>query len=329
MPKIVVLLECVGDPLPRFEAALDAAGIDGASVEVVADAGTRSPDDLHAAVAGASALLTPLTIPVDAALLDAAGPGLRVVANYAVGFDNIDRTACAAREVVVCNGPPPMTEPTADVAWGLLLATIRRFQEGIDLVRTGTWGGYDAGLLLGHRLHRGTLLVVGAGRIGAAVARRSIGWEMEVLYTARSPKPGLEAAPISARRCELEDGLPVADAVVLTTALNEETRHLMDRRRLALMKPGSVLVNVSRGPVVDEQALAEALDAGRPMAAGLDVHEHEPRVHPALLDHPRAVLLPHIGSATHEDREDLTDICVTNIVETLAGRIAPFVVPAP
>jgi glyoxylate reductase len=327
--RVLVLLDCVGDPRPRFETAAGEAGLDGLRVEVIPNATELSRDDLASSVAGAEALVTPLTLKVDDRLLEAAGPALRVVANYAVGFDNIDVAACTRRNVTVCNGPPPMTEPTADLAWTLLLGAIRRVREGLSLATSGNWAGYDAGLLLGHRLIGGTLLVVGAGRIGSAVARRSLGWDMKVLYTARSTKPHLESDPIGATRTSLEEGLPLADAVVVTTALTPETRHLIDAAALAAMKRTAVLVNVSRGPVVDEAALAKALADGSIFAAGLDVYEHEPRIHADLVDLPNALLLPHIASATVEDRTDLTGICVENVVSVLAGREPRFSVSAP
>jgi len=322
-PRIIVLLDCVGDAAAMFDDALQRAGL-RADVEIVPDAGGLDTGDLHARIRGAAALVTPLTLRVDADLLDAAGPGLKVVANYAVGFDNIDLAACATRSVTVCNGPPPMTEPTADIAWSLLLGAARRVREGLDLARSGEWAGYDARLLLGHRLVGGTLLVVGAGRIGAAVARRSLGWNMRILYTARTPKPDLEAAPYHAERTTLADGLPQADAVVITTAFTPETRHLIDGRALGRMKSTAVLVNVSRGPVVDEAALADALAAGTIFAAGLDVYEEEPTIHPRLLQLPNALLLPHLGSSTVEDRTDLTGICAENVAAVLAGGTPPF-----
>lgn len=326
--QILVLLDCVGDPVPVFDRALATAGL-AAEVEVVPDATSLSAGDLHARVAGATALVTPLTLRVDEALLAAAGSDLRVVANYAVGYDNVDVAACTARGVTVCNGPPPMTEPTADLAWALLLGAARRIREGLDLARSGDWSGYDAHLLLGRRLVGGTLLVVGAGRIGGAVARRSLGWNMRVLYTARSAKPAIEAPPIGAVRTTLEAGLAEADAVVITTALTDETRHLIDATALSRMKPTAVLVNVSRGPVVDEAALARALADGTILAAGIDVYEREPAIHPDLVGLPNALLLPHLGSATVEDREDLTAICVENVTAVLAGRTPPFPVAPP
>ncbi len=327
-PRIVVLLDCVGDVPAIFDRRLADAGV-RAAVEIVTEAKSLPAADLHARIRGAAALVTPLTIPVNPALLDAAGTTLRVVANYAVGFDNVDLAACGARDVIVCNGPPPMTEPTADIAWTLLLGAARRVREGLDLARSGTWAGYDPQLLLGHRLVGGTLLVVGAGRIGAAVARRSLGWNMQVLYTARTPKPEIEAFPIQARRTTLAEGLPAADAVVVTTAFTPETRHLIDADALSRMKSSAVLVNVSRGPVVDEQALAEALSDGTILAAGLDVYEQEPTIHPRLIGLPNALILPHLGSSTVEDRTDLTGICAENVAAVLAGRTPPFPVATP
>ena len=316
---IHVLLNCVGDPIPMFREAEFATE----DVIVTPKATLMEIADLHQLIRGSTAILAPLTIKVDGAFLDAAGPMLKVVANYAVGVDNIDLKACAARGVTVCNGPPPMIEPTADIAWALLIATARRLREGIRVAESGDWTGYDSQLLLGHRLHGGTLLVVGAGRIGAAVARRAIGWNMQVLYTARTPKPAIEASPISATKVALEDGLPLADAVVLTISLDHSTRHLIDAAALALMKPSSVLVNVSRGPVVDEIALANALSEKRILGAGLDVYEHEPKIEPRLLDCPNVMVLPHIGSATIEDRLDLTRLSVENILAVLTGRKPP------
>jgi glyoxylate reductase len=318
--SVHVLLNCVGDPVQLLESG----GIALADVTITPDAARHSIEDLHDLVRGATAVLTPLTIRVDEAFLDAAGPGLRVVANYAVGVDNIDLEACENRGVVVCNGPPPMVEPTADIAWALVLAAARRIREGISLAESGDWRGFDPHLLLGHRLTGGTLLVVGAGRIGAAVARRSIGWGMKVHYTARSEKPDLHEPPIAASRVTLEEGLRIADAVVLTPSLNSSTRHLMNERTIGIMKPEAVLVNVSRGPVVDESALAAALHAGRIHGAGLDVFEHEPSIHPSLLDAPNLTMLPHIGSATVEDRTELTRICIENIACVLDGSEPRF-----
>ena len=320
-PKHVhVLLDCVGD----CRLLLMKHGLSASEITITPNAGSLPPGDVRRIVRGAAAVLSPLTVKIDDAFLEAAGPGLRVVSNYAVGVDNIDLAACHERDVIVCNGPPPMVEPTADIAWALLLATTRRMRAGVALAESGSWTGYDPKLLLGHRLTGGTLLVVGAGRIGAAVARRSLGWNMRVLYTARSEKPDLHEPPIRAARITLEAGLPLADAVVLTTSLNPSTRHLMNARTIDLMKRSAVLVNVSRGPVVDEAALAAALHAGRIHGAGLDVFEHEPKIDPRLLDADNVVLLPHLGSATIEDRTELTRICVEDIASVLEGSKPAF-----
>ncbi|MCH2161570.1 MAG: D-glycerate dehydrogenase, partial [Phycisphaerales bacterium] len=311
---------CVGDPLARF----NAAGLPDLSIELIEDFAQRPLEEQHRLVRGMDGVLTGLGTTVDAAFLDAAGPSLKVVSNYAVGYDNIDLQAAASRNVVVCNGPPPMTEPTADLAWMLLIGAARRAREGLDLALSGNWEGYHPHLLLGRRLVGRTLLVVGAGRIGSAIARRSLGWDMEVLYVARSDKPELEDAPLHARRVTLEEGLPLADAVMISVGLTPETRGLIGARELASMKSTAVLVNVSRGPVVREEELAAALRSGSVFAAGIDVYEQEPAIHPELLACERAFLMPHLGSATTEDRSDLTDIAVDNIVAVMRGKDPPF-----
>ena len=320
--SIHILLECVGDP----SSMLIRGGVPRSEIRVDPDAAGLPTSSLHESIRGARAVISPLTIRIDEAFLDAAGPGLGVVANYAVGVDNIDLEACRSRNVVVCNGPPPMIEPTADIAWFLLLGAARRTRAGIALAESGDWTGYAPGLLLGHRLVGGTILIVGAGRIGTAVARRAVGWEMEVLYTARSDKPALHEPPIGAARVALEEGLSRADAVVLTPSLNPSTHHLIDAQALERMKPDAVLVNVSRGPVVDEIALADALRNGRIFGAGLDVFEREPAIAPELRNAPNVLMLPHLGSATIEDRSDLTRLTVDNVLAVLAGRRPPFAV---
>ncbi len=274
-------------------------------------------------VAGVDAVLSFGGDRVDAEFFDAAGPALRVVANTAVGVDNIDLAEARRRGVLVTNTPDPVREPTADMAWLLLLAAARRLTEGAALLRSGKWKGFSPTLLLGHRVVGGTLLIVGAGRIGSAVARRAPGWDMEVLYVARSDKPELESAPVSARRVDLDEGLARADFVVLSVPLLDETRHLIDARRLSLMKSSAVLVNVARGPIVDEAALVQALETGAIFAAGLDVFENEPAVHPGLLALPNAILLPHLGSATEEDRRDVVAMGVANIVAALRHQTPP------
>jgi len=274
---------------------------------------------LLASVAGADAVITTGRDLVDAEFFEAAGAQLRIVANTAVGVDNIDLGEAKRRQIQITNTPDPVCEPTADAAWLLMMAAARRVTEGQNLIQSGRWEGFWPTLLVGQRILRKTLLVVGAGRIGAAIARRSIGWEMEVLYVANSAKPALEAPPVSAQRTTLEEGLARADFVCLSVPLNDETHHMIDANRLAMMKRSSVLVNVARGPVVDEEALVMAL---RGIAsAGLDVFEREPHLAPGLRELPNVVLLPHLGSATVEDRVWVVEQATESIVTALHGGV--------
>ena len=323
--RVDVLLDCAGDPV----GLLRESGFPDLQVRHHADAPSMDSTALYPLIAGADGVITSLMTRVDAGFLDAAGATLKVVSNYAVGHDNIDLDAARARGVSVCYGPPPMVEPTADMAWMLLLAAARRAREGLDLARSNTWAGYHPTLLLGHRLVGQTLLVVGAGRIGSAIARRALGWNMKVLYVANSPKPHLEAAPIGATRVELQEGLSQADAVIVSVALTRETRGMFGKAEFAKIKPHAVFVNVSRGPVVDEEALAMALESGELFGAGLDVYEKEPEIHTGLLTNPRAFIMPHLGSATIEDRTDLTALAVENVLAVLRGEKPPFEIEIP
>jgi glyoxylate reductase len=283
-------------------------------------------EELLAFVAGADVAVTMFSDRVDGEFLDAAGEGLRGVCNFAVGFNNIDVDACRERGVVVTNTPDAVTEGTADMAWALLLATARRLVEADRFVRSGSWA--ESGLLgmddfLGVDLTGRTLLIVGAGRIGFATAMRSIGWGMRVLYVARSKHWEFELAPLAARRVSLEEGLAEADVVSLHTPLTPETRHLIGRAELDRMKPEAILINTSRGPVVDEAALAEALRERRIWGAGLDVFEDEPRVHPGLEALDNVVMAPHIGSAERRYREMMTEMVGLNASAILRGERAP------
>jgi len=278
-------------------------------------------------VRGAHAILvTPADMNVNSELFDAAGRQLVMVSAYAVGVDNIDVAEAKRRGILVGHTPGAVTEPTADIAWLLILAAMRRGREGVDLVRSGAWTGVRPFDPMGYRLAGKTLHIVGAGRIGLATARRSIGWPMRVLYTARSRHEEFEQSPISAQRVELEEGLRQADIVSLHTPLTPETRHLINRERLRMMKPTAVLVNTSRGAVVDETALVDALRERWIFAAGLDVFEAEPKVHPGLVELDNAFLMPHWGSATVEDRSWMTQIAVDNILAALRGEKPPHVV---
>ncbi|HVS99670.1 MAG TPA: D-glycerate dehydrogenase, partial [Solirubrobacterales bacterium] len=250
-------------------------------------------EDLLALVAGADVALTMLYDRVDEELLDAAGPGLRGVCNVAVGFDNVDLVACARREIVVTNTPGVLDDATADLAFGLILAASRRLGEGERLIRAGRPWRWGMGFMLGHDLRGARLGIVGLGGIGARVAHRARAFGMDVVYHSRRESPA--ATALEATRLELDELLATADVVSLHTPLTEETRHLIGAPELALMKPTATLVNTARGAVVDEAALAAALRAGTIAAAGLDVFEHEPEVHPDLLELENAVLVPHLG----------------------------------
>jgi glyoxylate reductase len=269
-------------------------------------------DELLAGVAHADALLCMLTDRVDAAVLDA-GP-LRVVSNVAVGVDNIDLEAARARGVPVTNTPGALTDATADMAMALLLAVARRVPEGDAMVRRGAFNGWGPMVMLGADLAGATLGIVGPGRIGSAVARRAQAFGMEVIVSDLQDHPELgPAVPI-------DELLQRADFVSLHCPLTPATRHLLDARRIALMKPSAFLINTARGPVVDEAALVQALRGGALAGAALDVYEQEPTVHPGLLALPNVVLAPHSASATHRTRDAMARMAASDLVAVLEGR---------
>jgi glyoxylate reductase len=276
-------------------------------------------DELLEAVRGASGVLSTATEKMDGEVMDAAGVGLKVVANMAVGYDNIDICAATNRGVVVTNTPGVLDETTADVAFMLMLAAARRLGEGERLLRAGEWEWWGPKQLRGIDVWGKKLGVVGLGRIGRAVARRGRGFGMEILYHNRSRKEDAEKE-LGARYMGLDDLLHESDFVSIHTPLTDATRHLIGERELGLMQDTAVLVNTSRGPVVDEAALAEALEGGRIFAAGLDVYEEEPKVHPRLLELEKAVLAPHIGSATIETRDRMATLAAENLAAVLRGE---------
>ncbi|MEM8835834.1 MAG: D-glycerate dehydrogenase [Planctomycetota bacterium] len=309
-------------PLPEWERVFRSGALEGADVRVGPERGFESPDDLHAFVRGAQACVTWVTERIDDAFLDAAGAQLRVVSNFAVGFDNIDVDACRARDVIVTNTPDAVTEGTADVAWMLLMAAARRLAEGDRFVRSGAWeahGSLGPTEFLGMPISGKTLCIVGAGRIGYATALRSIGWSMRVTYVARSRKPRFEQAPLCAQRVSLEEGLRDADFVSIHTPLTDETRHMIGAHEFSLMKPTAVLVNTARGPVVDESALVEALGDRRLYAAGLDVFEREPKIHDGLRALENVVMTPHFGSGDMRCRLQMSELCARNVANVLSG----------
>jgi glyoxylate reductase len=283
-------------------------------------------DGLLGEIAGKVGAITLLTDLVDDEFLDAAGDQLVIVANYAVGFDNVDVAACTARAVLVGNTPDVLTETTADLAWSLMMAAARRIAEGDRFLRRKVPWIWGPEFMLGQDVHDKVLGIVGFGRIGHAIARRARGFGMRVLYyDVYRASPELERE-LDVQLRDLEALLEEADFVTLHTVLSEETRHLINAERLKRMKPTAVLVNTSRGPVIDEAALAHALRTGEIFAAGLDVFENEPEVHPALLELENAVIIPHLGSATVDTRIAMGLLAAENLIAALEGRRPPALV---
>jgi glyoxylate reductase len=280
------------------------------------------PEELYAAIAGADAVVTLLHDRVDDTFLAAAGPQLQIVANVAVGYDNIDLPACAARGVTVSNTPGVLTEATADIAFALILMATRRLGEGDRLIRAGGTWTWSMFFHLGTGIQGKTLGIVGLGQIGRATARRGRAFGMEIAYTGRRRADPAAEDALEAQLLTLDELLATADVVSLHVPLTPETRHLIGARELALMKPSAFLVNTTRGAVVDEEALVEALGAGTIAGAGLDVFEREPEVSPGLLELESAVLLPHLGSATIETRTAMGVLAAENVLAVLAGRPA-------
>lgn len=281
-------------------------------------------DELLRRVRGVDGLVSLLTDSVDDELLDAAGPQLKVVSNFAVGFDNVDVPAVTARGIRIGNTPGVLTETTADLAFALLMAAARRIPEGYDYVRAGRWQTWEPLLFLGRDIHGATLGIVGFGRIGREMAKRGRGFSMRVLYRDVNRASPEDEQALNAEQASLPRLLEESDFVSLHTNLSPETRHLIDAAALAQMKPTAVLVNTSRGPVVDHQALYEALREGRIFAAGLDVTEPEPLPadHP-LLTLPNALVVPHIASASDVTRDQMAIMAAQNLLAGLRGEPLP------
>jgi glyoxylate reductase len=280
--------------------------------------------ELARRVADCAAIIPMGAHPIPEPIL-AAAPGLRVVAVAAVGYNIVDVAAATRRGILVTNTPGVLTDTTADMAWALMLGVARRLPESDRFVRAGKWTGVYWSQLMGADVHGATLGIIGLGRIGQAIARRAQGFGMRVLYHNRKPDP--EAArSLGAEYRDKADLLREADFVVLSLPLSAETRHAIGAPELALMKPTAFLVNVARGPVVDEAALAEALRTGRLAGAGLDVFEEEPKVHPALLGLDNLALTPHIGSASRATRLRMATRAAENCVAALEGRRPPNLV---
>lgn len=265
------------------------------------------------------ALITLLSDAVDRCVLNA-GMDLEIVANYAVGVDNLDLQEIEKRQIIATNTPGVLTEATADLTMALMLDACRNTSRGDRLVRDGAWRGWSPTLLVGPRVTGATLGIVGFGRIGQAVARRARGFDMSVIYHQRNRLDAATEEELGASYASLDDLIRTSDIVSLHCPLTDETRGLLDESRMRRMKQGSVLVNCARGPCVDEAALARVLEDGHLFAAGLDVYEREPIVHEDLLALPNVVLAPHLGSADDATRERMAAMCVQGVLDVIAGR---------
>jgi glyoxylate reductase len=284
------------------------------------------PEVLAAEIVDADGLYAMLTDTIDRPLLESA-PNLSVVSNMAVGVDNIDLLACAGLGIAVGHTPDVLTDSTADIAWMLLMASTRRMQEGIDFVRAGEWKRWDPEGLLGYDVSRSTLGIIGMGRIGEAIAVRALGFDMDIVYTARSDKPVVERR-LGARRLPLDDLLAMSDHVVVAVPLSPETNQMIGERELSLMKPTANLVNIARGPIVDSDALYTALADGTIRCAGLDVTDPEPLPPDhKLLTLANCTVVPHTGSSTWRTRTAMADLAADNLIAGLAGEPMPHRVP--
>ena len=290
-------------------------------VEYWTEPGRPPRDEVLRRVAGKDGLICLLTEKINDELLDTA-PKLRIVANVAVGFDNVDLAACTRRKIAVSNTPGVLDETTADFAWTLLLAVARRLIEGDALARSGEWRGWNLDQLCGADVWGKTLGILGLGRIGRAVARRSRGFNMRVIYNDAAPAPPSVEKELGAEFLERDQVLAQADFLSLHVPLTPETRGLIGAGELARMKPTAFLVNTSRGPVVEEAALVQALESGRIAGAALDVYEREPLIGDGLR-RPNVVLAPHLASASLETRTKMAMIAVENVIAAFEGRRPP------
>jgi glyoxylate reductase len=291
-----------------------------AALRLLAELGTvNGPEGWEDALPDATALIPLLTVRVDRALLEQA-PRLRVVACATAGYEHVDVDACRERGIIVTNTPDVLTDATADLAWALILAAVRRLPQAERSLRAGEFHGWKFWDYLGGDLSGRLLGIFGMGRIGQAVARRARGFGMRVQYTSRTPLSPSEERALDAARVEWEVPLSTSDVLTLHAPLTPETRHVVDRAALRRMKPGSYLINTARGPLVDEAALVQALRQGPLAGAGLDVYEREPEITPELLELDNVVMLPHIGSATHETRTGMAMLAARNVHAVLGGQ---------
>jgi glyoxylate reductase len=290
--------------------------------ELTAPEEVSSKDILFAAIHDKQGLLPLLTDRIDRKVIDAA-PNLKIIANCAVGYNNIDIVHARKKGIMVTNTPGVLTEATADLTWALILAVVRRIPQADVFTRAKKFSGWELDLFLGQDLSGKRLGIIGMGRIGRAVSLRAQAFQMEVVYTDPHRLGSEDEKKHKAKKIELENLLRTSDIITIHTSLTPQTFHLITEEKLALMKKSAILINVSRGAVVDEGALAEALNMGIIWGAGLDVYENEPQIHPGLLNQKNTVLLPHIGSATRETRLKMAKTAATNLILALEGKAPP------
>ncbi len=277
-------------------------------------------------VKGADAILSLLTDKIDAEVFDAAGENLKVVANYAVGYDNIDVKEATRRKVVVTNTPGVLTDTTADFGWTLLMATARRVVEADKYARSGKWKTWGPTLLLGSDVYGKTLGIIGFGRIGKTIAKRAKGFDMKVLYFDPIRADETTEKQLNAKQVDLTTLLKESDFVIICAKLTHENKHLINREAFRLMKNSAYIINIARGPIIDEEALVWALKNGEIKGAGLDVFENEPNIHPELIKLENVVLTPHIGSASVETRNKMAQMAAQSIIDVLTGKIPTNIV---
>ncbi|HVF95553.1 MAG TPA: D-glycerate dehydrogenase [Sphingomonas sp.] len=315
-PRVVITRELPDIVMDRFETLFDAVNnrVDAAMAR----------DDLAAAMADCDVLVPTVTDGIDAALIAGAGPRLKLIANFGAGVNHIDLRAARARGIIVTNTPGVLTEDTADMTMALIVSVPRRLAEGEKLVRSGQWKGWSPGGMLGHRIGGKALGIVGMGRIGQAVAMRARAFGLSIHYHNRHRLPAVLEGQLGATwHPDLDKMLAAIDILTIHTPRNAESENLIDRRRIALMRPHVYLINASRGGIVDEEALVDALEAGRIAGAGLDVWTHEPQIDPRLLALPNVVMTPHMGSATYEGRVASGEKVIQNIRMWADGHRPP------
>ena len=314
-PKVLVARKTFDDIVDRLRAHFD--------VECNEGEGAWTQEELIQHLQGKAGVYITGTEKIDATLLDAC-PELRAVCSMAVGYNNVDVPACTARGVLLTNAPDVLTETTADFGFALMMATARRISESEHFLRRGEWKSWSVTMFAGGDVHGATLGILGMGRIGQAIARRgALGFGMKVIYHNRSRLAAEQEAPLGARWVEKDELLRESDHLVLVLPYSAASHHAIGERELALMKPTATLTNVARGGIVDDAALARALKAGTIAAAGLDVFEGEPSVHPELLTVPNVVLTPHIASASIPTRRAMASLAVDNLIAALTGGVMP------